>query len=80
MSNEVVQHNDWLPTFLAAVGEPDIKEKLKKGYAGSMGKKILRSHSDGYNVLPYLTGQAPKSELGPGLLIHFQRRWRPPLA
>ena len=32
VSNEIVQHHDWLPTFLAMAGEPDIIEKLKKGY------------------------------------------------
>jgi arylsulfatase A-like enzyme len=37
VSNEIVQHHDWLPTFLAAAGEPDVVEKLKKGYkAGDM--------------------------------------------
>ena len=33
VSNEIVQHHDWLPTFLAAAGEPDIVEKLKAGHA-----------------------------------------------
>ena len=32
ISNEIVQHHDWLPTFLAMAGEPDVVEKLKKGY------------------------------------------------
>ena len=32
VSNEIIQHHDWLPTFLAAAGEPDIIEKLKKGH------------------------------------------------
>ena len=31
VSNEIVSGHDWLPTFLAAAGEPDIKEKLLKG-------------------------------------------------
>jgi arylsulfatase len=57
--NEIVSHMDWLPTFLAMAGEPDIKEKLKEGYiAGDMTFKI---HLDGYNLLPYLTGQEKKS-------------------
>ena len=30
--NGIVTHQDWLPTFLAAAGEPDIKEKLMQGY------------------------------------------------
>ena len=59
VSNEIVQHHDWLPTFLAAAGEPDIVEKLKAGY--SAGDKNFKVHIDGYNLLPYLTGEAAKS-------------------
>ena len=59
VSNEIVQHHDWLPTFLAAAGDPDIVEKLKKGHkAGDMKYKV---HIDGYNLLPYLTGEVDKS-------------------
>ena len=59
VSNEIVQHHDWLPTFLAAAGDPDIVEKLKKGHkAGDMTYKV---HIDGYNLLPYLTGEVDKS-------------------
>jgi arylsulfatase len=59
VSNEIVQHHDWLPTFLAAAGEPDIVEKLKKGYAA--GDKHFKVHVDGFNLLPYLTGEEEKS-------------------
>jgi arylsulfatase len=55
VSNEIVQHHDWLPTFLAAAGEPDIVEKLKAGHAA--GDKTFKVHIDGYNLLPYLTGE-----------------------
>jgi arylsulfatase A-like enzyme len=55
VSNEIVQHHDWLPTFLAAAGDPDIVEKLKQGHA--IGAKTFRVHIDGYNLLPYLTGE-----------------------
>src|SRR5207344_1796205 len=54
VSNEIVSHMDWLPTFLAMAGEPDIKEKLKEGYIA--GDKTFKIHLDGYNLLPYLTG------------------------
>ena len=43
VSNEIVQHHDWLPTFLAAAG------------------KTFKLHLDGFNLLPYLTGQQKKS-------------------
>jgi arylsulfatase len=55
VSNEIIQHHDWLPTFLAAAGEPDIVEKLKAGHAA--GDKSFKVHIDGYNLLPYLTGE-----------------------
>ena len=55
VSNEIVQHHDWLPTFLAMAGEPDIVEKLKKGHDAA--GKHFRVHIDGYNLLPYLTGK-----------------------
>ena len=59
VSNEIVSHMDWMPTILAMAGEPDIEEKLLKGY--QVGNKTFKVHSDGFNLLPYLTGQAAKS-------------------
>ena len=59
VSNEMVAHQDWLPTFLAAAGEPDIKEKLKAGHQA--GDNTFKVHIDGYNLLPYLTGEEEKS-------------------
>ena len=58
ISNEIVQHHDWFPTFLAMAGEPDILEKAKKGYK-AIGR-TYKNHIDGYNFLPYLTGQQQK--------------------
>ena len=48
----------WLPTFLAAAGEPQIKEKLLKGHEAA-GKRF-KLHLDGFNLLPYVTGQEKK--------------------
>jgi arylsulfatase A-like enzyme len=59
ISNEIVSHLDWLPTILAAAGEPHIREKLLSGY--DAGRKTFKVHLDGYNLLPYLTGKEPKS-------------------
>jgi arylsulfatase len=56
--NEIVQHHDWFPTFLALAGEPDIVEKAKKGYQAC--GRTYKNHIDGYNLLPYLTGQEKK--------------------
>ena len=55
VANGIVQHHDWLPTFLAMAGEPDATEKLKKGYK-AVGR-TYKNHIDGYNLVPYLTGQ-----------------------
>jgi arylsulfatase len=57
-SNEIMHHMDWLPTFLAAAGEPDIKEKLLTGLNAI--ERNYKVHLDGYDFLPYLTGQAKK--------------------
>ena len=59
VSNEIVQHHDWLPTFLAAAGEPDIIEKLKKGHQA--GDKNFKVHLDAFNLLPYLIGEVDES-------------------
>lgn len=56
----IVQHHDWLPTFLAIAGDPDVSEKLKKGGFKANGK-TFKNHIDGYNLLPYLTGKEKES-------------------
>ena len=59
VANGIVQHHDWLPTFLAMAGAPDVVDKLKKGYK-AIGR-TYKNHIDGYNLLPYLTGKAKES-------------------
>jgi len=59
VSNQMISHMDWLPTFLAAAGEPDVKEKLLTGH--QVGDKNFKVHLDGYNQLPFLTGATDKS-------------------
>jgi arylsulfatase len=55
VSNEIISGLDWLPTLLAAAGDPDVTQKLLKGY--KVGDKTYKVHLDGYNFLPYLTGE-----------------------
>src|SRR5712692_6261117 len=55
-SNAIFSHTDMLPTLVAAAGEPDIVEKLKKGH--KVGNKTFKVHIDGYNMLPFLKGEA----------------------
>lgn len=57
VDNNLFSHEDMLPTLMAAVGEPDIKEDLKKGGVKAIGRDY-RVHLDGYNMLPYLKGEA----------------------
>jgi arylsulfatase A-like enzyme len=57
--NDIVSHQEWLPTLLAAAGEPDIVDKLKQGHQA--GDKYFHVHIDGYNMLPYLTGETDQS-------------------
>src|SRR5580765_8407133 len=57
--NGIVSHIDMLPTFLAAAGDPDVTQKLLKGY--KVGDKTFRVHLDGYNMIPYLTGEVKES-------------------
>ncbi|MDB5569322.1 MAG: arylsulfatase [Hyphomicrobiales bacterium] len=59
VSNEMVGHHDWLPTLLAAAGEPDIVAKLAAGH--KVGDMTYKVHIDGFNLAPYLTGEASKS-------------------
>jgi len=55
ISNKVMSHLDWVPTLMAAVGDTSIKADLKKGKL--VGQDNFKVHLDGYNFLPFLTGQ-----------------------
>jgi arylsulfatase len=57
--NDMFSHTDMLPTLAAAAGEPDVVEKLKKGYKS--GNKTFKVHIDGYNLLPFLKGEAKEN-------------------
>lgn len=59
VSNQIMSHLDWLPTLMAAAGEPNVVSELKQGR--SFGAKSYNVHLDGYNFLPYLTGETTKS-------------------
>jgi len=55
--NDIFHHMDWLPTFLAAAGEPGIKEKLLKGHKAA--GKTFNVHLDGYDQTALLKGEGP---------------------
>lgn len=58
ISNDIMSHLDWFPTLLAIAGNPNVKDQLLSG--AQVGKKSFKVHLDGYNFLPYLTGQEAK--------------------
>jgi arylsulfatase A-like enzyme len=58
ISNDIISHLDWFPTIAAALGDEDLKEKMKKGPV--FGKDNTKVHLDGYNFLPRWKGEADK--------------------
>ncbi len=57
--NGIVSHEDWLPTFAAVAGAPDIKDQLREGV--ELNGRTYRNYIDGYNLLDYLEGNAEES-------------------
>ncbi len=57
--NGIVAHEDWLPTFAAVAGEPEIKGKLAKGT--DLNSRHYKNYIDGHDQLDYLTGKAKES-------------------
>ena len=53
--NGIVSHEDWLPTFAAVAGVPDIKEQLKNGV--TLNGRNYKNYIDGNNMLDYLSGK-----------------------
>jgi arylsulfatase len=59
ISNEITQLHDWLPTFMAMAGDADVPRKLLTGYDAD--GQTFKVHIDGYNLLPFLTGEEKES-------------------
>ena len=55
--NDIVSHEDWVPTLVAAAGEPEVKEKLLTGYEAA--GKTFKVHLDGYDQRDLLSGAGP---------------------
>ena len=55
--NEITSHEDFVPTLVAAAGEPNLKEKLLTGYAAA--GKTFKVHLDGYDQRDLLAGTGP---------------------
>jgi arylsulfatase len=52
VTNELMSHNDWMPTLAAIAGEPDLVNKLKKGYTAN--GKHYKVHLDGFDQSAFL--------------------------
>ncbi len=59
VENGIISGQDWFPTFVAAAGNPNIIEELKKGK--QLGGKDYKVHLDGYNQLDMITGKGPSA-------------------
>jgi arylsulfatase A-like enzyme len=59
VENGIFSGLDWLPTFVAAAGDPDITQKLLNGV--KLGDRTYKNHLDGYNQLDLLLGKAPSA-------------------
>ena len=57
--NGIFAHEDLLPTFAAAAGDPDVVAKYRKGLKS--GRKTFKVHLDGYNLLPFFKGEVKES-------------------
>nr|WP_010131515.1 arylsulfatase [Microbulbifer agarilyticus] len=57
--NGIVSHEDWLPTFAAAAGNPEIKQQLLKGVR--LNGRSYKNYIDGNNMLDYFTGKTDES-------------------
>ena len=57
--NDIVSHNDWFVTLLAAAGNTEIKDQLKAGT--ELNGKKFKVHLDGFDQLGYITGEDDKS-------------------
>jgi arylsulfatase A-like enzyme len=61
--NQIMAHEDWMPTLVAAAGDPNVKEELLAGK--KVGDKTFKNHLDGYNFIPYFQGnvaEGPRHE------------------
>src|SRR4029079_2408673 len=57
VENGIFSGQDWLPTLVAAAGDPDITQQLLQGV--QLGDRTYKNHLDGYNQMDLLTGKGP---------------------
>jgi arylsulfatase len=57
VENQVMSGLDWFPTLVAAAGNPNVAEELKKGK--QLGDRTYKTYLDGYNQMELITGRGP---------------------
>ncbi len=57
--NDICAHEDFIPTFAAVAGEPDLVQKVRDGH--TLNGKNFKVHLDGFNLVPFLKGEVAKS-------------------
>ena len=57
VENALMSGLDWFPTLVAAAGNPNIVDELKKGK--QLGDRSFKVHLDGYNQLDFISGKGP---------------------
>jgi arylsulfatase len=58
-TGELMTMEDWIPTIMSQLGQPDIKEQLLAG--ADIGGKTFKVHLDGYDQTPLLTQTGPSN-------------------
>jgi arylsulfatase A-like enzyme len=59
IQNGIMSGLDWLPTFAAIAGNPNITDQLLKGV--KFGDRTYKNHLDGYDQTAMLTGKGPSN-------------------
>ena len=59
VENGIISGLDWFPTFLAAAGNPNIAEELRKG--NQIGDTTYKCYLDGNNQMDMITGKGPSN-------------------
>ena len=59
VENGIMSGLDWFPTFVAAAGNPNIKDELLKGV--TLGDRTYKNHLDSYNQMDLITGKGPSA-------------------
>ena len=67
VSNGIVHHMDWFPTFAAAAGDPDVKEQLMEGYTSEALGRDYKVHLDGYDIADHIADprnvESPRNDI-----------------